>query len=65
MFDGLKSEINTFKEKDPAMRSSIEILLSPVISATRFNVLFSLLRGDTVLYNLIFIIHTPYKMCGL
>ena len=27
MFDGLKSEINTFKEKDPAMRSSIEIFL--------------------------------------
>ena len=27
MFDGLKSQINTFKEKDPAMRSSIEIFL--------------------------------------
>ena len=27
MFDSLKSEINTFKEKDPAMRSSIEIFL--------------------------------------
>ena len=27
MFDGLKSEISTFKEKDPAMRSSIEIFL--------------------------------------
>ena len=27
MFDGLKSEINTIKEKDPAMRSTIEVFL--------------------------------------